>query len=291
MSGLAILLVVVAAFTHATWNLIQKRAASAGAAFIFASCFFAALIYLPWAVWVLATGKVTYSPEVLAVIAASGVIHLAYSLSLQRGYQLSDLSIVYPVARGTGPLISSIGGFLILHEPVSVAGLTGLALVVLGIVLIATEGRLRRFATPAAALGVRWGLITGSLIAAYTVVDGYGVKVLLIQPVLLDWFANAARLAFMLPVMAPQYRRARDLMRGKWRHAVAVGALSPLGYILVLTALQMGAPLSFVAPAREMSMMVGALFGLFLLGEKAGIWRLVGCAVLLAGVVALVVGK
>lgn len=104
---------------------------------------------------------------------------------------------------------------------------------------------------------------------------------------LLDWFSGTARLLFLLPFMAPRHGRVREAMRGRWWLAAAVGVLSPLGYILVLMALRMGAPLSFVAPAREMSMMLGALLGLLVLREQVGIWRLGGCVALAAGVLAL----
>ena len=76
-------------------------------------------------------------------------------------------------------------------------------------------------------------------------------------------------------------------MKGQWLLAIAVGALSPLSYILVLTALDWGAPLSLVAPAREMSMMVGAMFGMLILREGLSAWRVAGCLTLLLGVVLL----
>src|SRR3546814_19325374 len=79
----------------------------------------------------------------------------------------------------------------------------------------------------------------------------------------------------------------RARMRGHWRLAIAVGLLSPASYILVLTALKMGAPLHVVAPTREMSMMAGALFGMIFLGEAVGRWRLAGCVLLSVGVVLL----
>jgi uncharacterized membrane protein len=77
------------------------------------------------------------------------------------------------------------------------------------------------------------------------------------------------------------------LLASTWLLAVGVGLLSPLSYILVLAALDIGVPLSVVAPAREMSMMIGALFGMLVLREAVGVWRLVGCAVLVGGVVLL----
>ena len=76
-------------------------------------------------------------------------------------------------------------------------------------------------------------------------------------------------------------------MKGYWLLALGVGTLSPLSYILVLSAIEMGAPLSLVAPAREMSMMVGAMFGMLILGERVTAWRIVGCLILISGVVLL----
>src|SRR5205085_2989116 len=186
---------------------------------------------------------------------------------LQRGYQVADLSVVYPIARGTGPLMSSIGAFLLLREAPTSLGLLGLVAVVIGIGCISTQGNLAAFRQPKGQEGVRWGFATGSLIASYTVVDGYGVKVLGVHPVVLDWLTNFIRLFMMAPIVLANPARARKAMRGYWLLAIGVGLLSPLSYILVLTAIEMGAPLSLVAPAREMSMMVGAMFGMVLLRE------------------------
>ena len=166
-------------------------------------------------------------------------------------------------------------------------GLLGLLAVVTGIGLISTQGDLSAFRRPAGQEGVRWGFATGSLIASYTVVDGYGVKALGIQPVVLDWFSNLLRVVLLIPVMIANSRRMPELMKGRWSLAIGVGALSPLSYILVLTSLDWGAPLSLVAPAREMSMMVGATFGMVLLREKVNVWRLAGCLILILGVVLL----
>ena len=134
---------------------------------------------------------------------------------------------------------------------------------------------------------MRWGVATGGLIACYTVIDAYGVKVLAIAPVVLDWCAAMLRLFLLLPVMLPRLPARGAAMRGHWRLALGVGVLSPLAYILVLAALGMGAPVSVVAPMREMSMMVGALLGLLILREPVGAVRLAGCAVLLGGVLLL----
>ena len=228
----------------------------------------------------------SWSLPVAACLLFSGVIHLAYSLCLQRGYQVADLSVVYPVARGSGPMLSSIGAFVLLRETPTMQGVFGLLAVVAGIGLISTQGNLSAFHGRGRA-GVRWGIITGLLIASYTVVDGYGVKRLGIHPVVLDWCSNLLRFFLLLPFVISAPGRTAAAMKGHWRLAFGVGVLSPLSYILVLGALRMGAPLSVVAPMREMSMMVGAVFGMLILREPVGVWRLAGCLILVTGVVLL----
>jgi len=258
-----------------------------GPVFVFAYNLVACVGYAPWVLYLLWRGTVTWTADGVAFVLLSGAIHLAYSLSLQRGYQVADLSVVYPVARGTGPMLSTIGAILLLGEAPTGRSLGGLALVVVGIGLIATRGDLSAFRRPGGQAGIRWGTATGGLIASYTVVDAYAVKALGITPVILDWFSNLLRFFLLAPVVGENPRRALTAMKGHWWLAIGVGLLSPLSYILVLAALRSGALLSLVAPMREMSMMVGALLAMAILREPVGFWRLAGCGVLIVGVVAL----
>lgn len=290
MTYAPLLLVVAAAFIHAAWNLLAKRAADAGPAFVFAYNLVCCIAYAPWVVWVAAHGGVRASPAIVGFILASSAIHLAYSLCLQRGYQVAHLSVVYPVARGTGPLLSTLGAVALLGEAPTPLRLAGLLAVVAGIVLIATQGRISVLREPGGMAGVRWGVLTGLLIASYTVVDAYGVKVLGVHPVVLDWCSNFLRFVLLAPVVLRNPEAAMARMDRKWVLAIGVGILSPLSYILVLFALSQHAPLSIVAPMREMSMMVGALMGLVVLREPVGPWRLAGCAVLIGGVILLGAG-
>lgn len=287
MTIASLLLVVLASFIHASWNLLAKRAAAVGPIFIVAYNLVACIAYAPWVLYLVADGGIAWTSMGIGFIVVSGVVHLAYSLCLQRGYQMADLSVVYPVARGTGPLLSTIGAIVLLGEMPSLQGLAGLVLVVAGIGLIATQGDLSAFRRPEGRAGVGWGTATGGLIAVYTVVDAYAVRALGIAPVVLDWFSNILRLILLAPLVIATPRRAMRAMDGFWWSAVGVGLLSPLSYILVLVALSSGAPLTLVAPMREMSMMVGALMGMLVLREKVGRWRLIGCGVLIAGVILL----
>lgn len=287
MSFTSLMLVVLAAVAHASWNLLAKRAAMVGPVFVFAYGLCATLLYAPWVIWILLNEGMIWTWPVVLCILASSALHLGYSLCLQRGYQVADLSVVYPIARGTGPLLSTMGAFLLLGEQATPMGVTGMLCVVGGVLLIATQGRLSLFRQPQAWVGVRWGAIIGVFIATYTIVDAYGVKVLLLSPVLFDWCTCVTRTAMMGPHILKRRTENWQAMRGYWHLAWAVGFLSPLGYILVLYALQTGAPLSLVAPAREMSMMLGTLAGLFLLREKVSAGRLLGCLAILGGVILL----
>ncbi len=137
--------------------------------------------------------------------------------------------------------------------------------------------------------GVRWGLLTGALIAGYSVIDGYAIRVLAIGPVLFDYACNVLRVPRQLPTMLQNRPALRRAWRTQWKHALVVSTLGPLACILVLYALQV-APLSHVAPAREISMLVAALLGGRLLGESDRGLRLLGALCTAGGVMALAWG-
>lgn len=290
MTGTALLLVILAAVCHASWNLLAKKGAKIGSAFVFAYGLCSTILFAPWVLWILLFEHTVWSGAIVGCILLSGLLHLTYSLCLQKGYQVADLSVVYPVARGTGPFLSTIGAILFIREPATLLGLSGMLCVVAGVLMIATQGNVKRLLQPEAMVGVRWGLLIGLLIATYTLVDAYGVTALAIAPVLFDWATCVTKTLMLLPHTARHPQRAWAAMKGHWPLAWAIGLLSPLGYILVLYALRDGAPVSLVAPAREMSMLLVTLAGLYILREPVGWGRLVGCCFIGAGVVLLANG-
>ena len=137
--------------------------------------------------------------------------------------------------------------------------------------------------------GMLYGLLTGVFIASYTVVDGYAVKVALMSPILVDYMGNFVRLGLLLPAMVRDPDQVRRQWKLQWKYAIIVGVVSPVSYVLVLYALQV-APLSHVAPAREVSMLFAALIGGHLLGEGDRLFRLIGAASIAVGVMALALG-
>ncbi len=285
MTLLALLLVVAAACLHATWNLASKHASEAGTVFIFFFRLWSVILYLPWVAYLLYRQDIPWHPQTVLLLGLSTVLHLAYTVILLKGYRVADLSVVYPVARGTGPLLASIAAVIWLNDPMQPAQAAGIACIVGGILLIATQGNWRIFAHAQSMAGIRWGLLIGVLIATYSLVDAYGIKTLLIAPVLLDWVSSLGGALLLLPSVLANPASARERMRGNWWLAVFVGLVSPLAYILVLYALKLGAHVSQVAPLREMSMVVATLLGAVWLKEQVGVFRWLGCGTILAGVI------
>lgn len=282
------LLVIFAATLHATWNFISKKAAGAAGDFVFAYRLLATLFYSPLVAYLLWIGGMPWNGTVALFIILTSLLHLGYSLTLQWGYRVADLSVVYPIARGTGPTLSSIGAIILLGEHPSGMSALGIICVVGGVLLITSDGRLRQFATPQNLKGIYWGLLVGLFIAAYTVVDAYSVKTLLIAPIILNWLTALGSVVLLAPRQVTRINEMASAMQGRWRYAAIVGILSPLAYILILYAYKMGGDVSIIAPLRETSMMMGVLAGFFWLREQPSTARILGCAVIIGGVVLLV---
>jgi len=282
MTITALCLVLLAALTHASWNIYAKVAAESRH-FVWLFSAGSVLIYGPVVVAVLYVERPVFEARHWLALAATSVLHLLYSLSLQTGYRHSDLSVVYPIARGTGPLLSFIGAGLLLGEVPTAQSVIGLLLIVGGILLVAgLVGHHKR----APRVGVFYGLLTGALISAYTLNDGWAVKVLLISPFLIDFTGNLFRMVVLAPRAFRDRARVALEARTYRKPVIIVSVLGPLGYILVLFAMRL-APVSHVAPARELSTLVGAWFGSRLLREDSGPWRITGAALIVAGVISL----
>jgi uncharacterized membrane protein len=281
-------LVILAALIHATWNLLAKKA-NGGAAFVFLGVVAMVVIYLPvMLVWWWQTPSlfIDITATQWLFIALSAILHIAYSLALQRGYQTADYGVVYPIARGTGPFLSSLAAIIFLGEAVTVSSAIGIVAIVCGIFVLAGGLRALSDHSPRAKAGARWGMTTGAFIALYTVLDGYAVKHLAIAPLLLQYCSNLLRVAFMSPMLISQRESIRAEWKKNWRYILIINAIAPLAYIFVLIAMQT-APISHVAPLRELSMLFAAIFGARLLGEKQLGEKFLGASLMLIGVVGL----
>lgn len=284
MPASALLMVLLAGLIHALWNIAAKKAGG-DLRFMFLTSVVLMVFWAPLGVWMGWDVVPSWGLREWALVVLSAVLHLLYFGVLLRGYRMADLTVVYPLARGSGPLISSLVALFLLEETLGPAGALGLLAIVGGVFLIAGGPKMwRQGQDPALHTGLRYGLLTGVFISSYTLVDGYAVKVALMAPILVDYVGNLVRLALLAPWAL------RQPWVGIWasqgRYAMVVGVVSPVSYVLVLYAAQM-APLSHVAPAREVSMLFAALIGGHLLGEQDRLPRLLGAALIALGVVSL----
>ena len=287
----ALVLVLVAAFLHAAWNLLAKRAGAAGTVFVWCTATLSTLLWAPVAIGVDGAALASLSASIWACVAASALIHVLYFVALLRAYALADLSVVYPVARGTGPLLAALAALAFLGEALGAIGSMGLAMIVAGTFTIAGGFALLRGArSPRVLQGLGWGALTGLTIAAYTINDGYAVRELGAPPLLFDWLGIAGRALLLAPFAWAFRARLRPALRSDWRVILAVAVLSPAAYILVLYAMTL-APAQRGSPARELSMLVATLFGARLLGEPDMWRRLIGAALIAGGVACLSLGS
>jgi drug/metabolite transporter (DMT)-like permease len=241
----------------------------------------AATLYALPAALQLALSDKTVTAAGVAFMAGSGCLHSAYFTTLQRGYAVGDLSVVYPLARGTGPALSVVLAIVILGERPGPIALVGAVLVVAAVLSLANAGRRR----PNRA-SIVFALLTGVTIAAYTLWDAHAVDALA-QPAIAYYWGSEVTRAVVLALPALRNRDdLRTALKYDRKAILAVGALSPLAYILVLVALTM-APVSVVAPGREASIVIASLLGTRVLGEGEPGRRAVAAVVILVGIACL----
>jgi drug/metabolite transporter (DMT)-like permease len=286
MTAFALVLILAAAAIHASWNYFLKRSGG-GTVFVWLFASLSALIYAPLAAAILWWQQPDFGWVHYGLMFASAAVHTAYYMLLDRGYRSGDLSVVYPIARGTAPLITMLCAVLLLHERPSLLAVGGALLIGSGAIVLTGDPRKLRESGNLHAVG--YALLTGCMIATYTLVDKVAVAAWLIPPLVQDWAANLGRVALMTPMALRNRREIPATWRRARKEIVAVAVLCPLSYILVLTAMVF-TPVSYVAPAREISILVAALMGTQLLAEGDVRRRLAAAAAMVAGIVCLAFG-
>ncbi|MBN2438503.1 MAG: EamA family transporter [Deltaproteobacteria bacterium] len=286
MNGTALVIVLASAFLHAGWNYLLKKS-DRKIVFIWWFLLASLVLYLPLFLYFYADAPIP-SAGWLCIV-ATGLIHAAYFWFIGGAYQRGDLSLVYPLARGSGPLFVPILAVILLREEIAPLGGFGIGLVVAGIYCV----HLRSFnggavLEPFRALHIGaslWALSTGLMIAAYSLVDKVGVG--LVYPPVYIYIMNVISWLALTPWILI---RERDRLREEWqRHAgtiFVVGFFSVFTYLMILFALTMS-KVSYVAAVREVSIVLSAYFGVFYLREKQGKQKLLGAVMITLGVVAI----
>lgn len=284
MESGTVAILLAAAVAHAVWNLASKYKRGDTLLFVCAYTYVSALLYVPISIAFEANGQQAPDWQLVVGAAVSAVLHTAYSLTLQAGYDRAELGVVYPVARGTGPVLTMLFAILLLGEQLTAVAMLGALLVVAGILVV--TGTPFRSGSRRPLQGMLWGAATGVTIAGYTLWDSYSVTSLHLAPV--SYYAGTLLLQSL--ILAPSVLRRRHRIRVAIRTdavpILIVAVFSPLAYILVLTAMQ-SAPVALVAPLRESSIVIGSLLACRLFGEGNLARRIAGAVVVLAGIAAI----
>lgn len=264
MDSLSLTLILLAAFVHVLPHVLLKGVEERGA--------------FVW--WMLAVNVVLYAPVLLLgpvpnaawpYILASGAVEAVYIFTLSRAYATGDVSVVYPLARGSSPMFLLAFATLVLREPITIAGVVGVALIAIGILLGA---RMRWNG---------WALLSGAAIATYTTIDKAASP--LVHPLPYIYLVLLVNLLIYTPFMRMETIRA-TWNAARWRIVIAA-ATAPMAYVLVLTAMRRGALASYAGAIREVSVVVAAIAGVVIFRERAGIERVIGAIVIVAGVVVI----
>jgi drug/metabolite transporter (DMT)-like permease len=278
MAPAALILVLIAAILHASWNLVLKQARYKQvflwwSLLIGTLCFatiFASRLALPLWIW----------PYVLS----SAAMEAFYMVTLTIAYDIDDFSLVYPIARGAAPALLVVWTTLFLKEPPSLIGLLGILVLVSGLVLVGGGSIWPRLShTTVSARGILAALMAALCISIYSAIDGAAVRLVPALPYTILVLALSALL--FAPVVILRYG-SRLLLRElntNWRRIVPVGLAMLLTYILVLQAYTFSR-VSYAGAVREVSVVLGALAGWLWLREGFGVVRTVGALLILSGI-------
>jgi drug/metabolite transporter (DMT)-like permease len=286
VTGFALVLVLSSAVMHATWNFIAKRE-HAGTPFLFLAYVVGTIAYTPAAIAILLIAHPPLGLLTLAVVAVAVTLQTIYFSTLTAGYRAGDLSLVYPIARATGPLLATFGAIAIFGERPSALAIGGAVAIVIGALVLAGDPRSLRARGAGRAVG--FALATGVLIALYTLWDKTAVSLLLIPPLLYDWMVIGGQVAVVVPTAWRNRAEVAHVWQQQRRPVVIVGLLSRISYLCMLTALAIS-PVSYVAPAREIGILFGTLLGVRVLAEGQTSRRVAGAVAMVVGILLLAIG-
>jgi drug/metabolite transporter (DMT)-like permease len=271
------LAVLFAALLHASWNLLVKLDLDRFLALLLISCMvglmgIAMLIAFPWP-------NMASAPYFIA----SGLLHTGYNIFLARSYRTGDLSQVYPIARGTAPLITFIGAWALAGETVTQLGALGILLLVVGIWLTARPGAQ---SLRLDGMTLFFALGTSGFIAAYTIVDGFGARISGSASAYAGMLFLLDALFMIITALLVRGPQAFREILPSWKSGAAGALLSAGAYWIVIWAMSL-APIAAVAALRETSILFVMLMSVFFLKERVTGFRILGAAFIVLGAVAL----
>ena len=284
MTPLALSLVLLSACSHSIWNFLLKGSTNRE---VFTWWMLISISILLIPLGVILFLREPFTTIGLLFIFGTVILHILYYILLARGYASADLSLVYPIARGMAPILVPILGIFVLNERVSSIGLIGILIIILGIGIVYWWGRIKEIIRePLQFLrepGLRYAVGTGIIIAIYSIWDKVGVSH--INPVMYMYSMTLGTAISMFPIILRLH--GMPSIQAEWNlnkaRILGAGAFDFLSYVLILTALTFS-PISYIAPAREIGIVLAVLLGSLLLKEPFGKGRILGSLMIILGV-------
>lgn len=277
----ALAFVIFAAFFHAAWNFVIKKAGEKDLVAWWA-IMVGSLLLLPF-VWSSLAMSATMWPYILSSALAEAI----YFLVLLRGYERADFSLIYPIGRGAASALIACWSRLFIGEQQKIFGIAGITLILLGLIVVgAGQALFKRRSAPVNAKGIRLALFVAIIISVYSVIDAAAVRT--VSPLPYFTLVLALTGVFIAPVVLVKhgYRAALEKWQTNFPQIVLIAMLNPLAYVLVLQAYAI-APVSYVGAMREISIVFAAFAGWRWLGEDFGGIRVVGAALIFIGVLVI----
>jgi len=278
MPILALVLLLLSAVLHTSWNLLLKRSQEKYVATWWAILVGSA-IFLPA---VFFTGLP--SLQIWPLLLISVLMEVAYYAVLSTAYNRADFSLVYPISRGAAPALIAVWSVIFLHERLTAAGILGLCIIVLGLLVMGAGNLLQSSGQKPRLRDFLLALLLALIISIYSTIDGAAVK--LTTP-----FSYTVLVFFLAPaVTAPWALKyvGWGKLKTEWMEhhtsLIAIGLLSMVAYLLVLSAYSISL-VSYSGAIREVSVVLGAFAGWKLLGERLGILRVVAAIIIFIGIV------
>ena len=280
MPIIAILLLLISAILHTSWNLLIKQSedkyivtwwmVTIGGIFAILALLFTGLP--PTAMWIFALISVC--------------VEATYFITLSYAYHDNDFSLVYPVARGTAPAFLALWSFLFLHEKLTSGGMLGLGMIIGGLIIIGVNTLMQSHVTHVHFKGVAVALFIALLISIYSIIDGTAVKNGYALPYVMSMFALVP--LPITPFIFREYRwtRVKAALLNQPIRVPLAGILGVLAYLMAVFSFSI-APVSYAGAVREVSVVFGALTGWWFLKERMGGVRVVGAIVIFAGILVI----
>lgn len=285
MMLLAFVLIMAAAFLHAGWNVLAKATKDTLALMWWASF----LATLGYGAWLLASSGIYMSPASLLPFVISAVAETGYFATLIRGYSEGDLSLIYPISRGSAPIFAAIGSALFVGEKLPLLGYLGVTVIVVGIFTVSipmSRSKSLKDSLNLSSLfrngGISWALASSVFIAVYSITDKIAVAAT--PPLIYNWWVFIGNTLLWFPIVWGRFRLRPNLqeLRTNLRAVIGTAIAMPLAYAAALAALAITSA-SYVVAGRGFSVVLGAAGGSFLLKESFGTNRTVGAIIMLVG--------